>query len=131
MEYKDYYATLGVPKTAGAAEIKKAYRKLARELHPDTNKDPAAEKRFKEANEAHAVLSDPEKRKRARRQLAGLPAGGLRLRRGNRLGRLRRRAGRNALDIPDRPARGDGRWLQRLLRGLLRQRGQQPVRRRR
>jgi curved DNA-binding protein len=63
MEYRDYYATLGVPKTASQAEIKKAYRKLARELHPDTNKDPAAERRFKEANEAHAVLSDPEKRK--------------------------------------------------------------------
>jgi curved DNA-binding protein len=63
MEYKDYYATLGVPKSATQAEIKKAYRRLARELHPDTNKDPAAEKRFKEANEAHAVLSDPEKRK--------------------------------------------------------------------
>ena len=63
MEYKDYYAVLGVPKTASQAEIKKAYRKLARELHPDTNKDPGAEKRFKEANEAHAVLSDPEKRK--------------------------------------------------------------------
>ncbi|HET6649934.1 MAG TPA: DnaJ C-terminal domain-containing protein [Candidatus Limnocylindria bacterium] len=63
MEYKDYYAILGVPKTASQAEIKKAYRKLARELHPDTNKDPAAEKRFKEANEAHAVLADPEKRK--------------------------------------------------------------------
>jgi curved DNA-binding protein len=46
MEYKDYYAILGVPKTASQAEIKKAYRKLARELHPDTNKDPAAEKRF-------------------------------------------------------------------------------------
>lgn len=63
MEYKDYYATLGVPKTASQAEIKKAYRKLARELHPDTNKDPEAEKRFKDANEAHAVLADPEKRK--------------------------------------------------------------------
>jgi curved DNA-binding protein len=63
MEYKDYYATLGVPKTASQSEIKKAYRKLARELHPDTNKDPEAEKRFKEANEAHAVLSDAEKRK--------------------------------------------------------------------
>ena len=63
MEYKDYYATLGVPKTASQAEIKKAYRKLARELHPDTNKDPAAEKRFKEANEAHAVLADPGKRR--------------------------------------------------------------------
>ena len=63
MDYKDYYAILGVPKSASQADIKKAYRKLARELHPDTNKDPAAERRFKDANEAHAVLSDPEKRK--------------------------------------------------------------------
>ena len=62
MDYKDYYAILGVPKSASQAEIKKAYRKLARELHPDTNKDPAAEKRFKDANEAHAVLADAEKR---------------------------------------------------------------------
>jgi len=62
MDYKDYYAILGVSKSASQAEIKKAYRKLARELHPDTNKDPAAEKRFKDANEAHAVLADPEKR---------------------------------------------------------------------
>jgi curved DNA-binding protein len=63
MEYKDYYAILGVPKTASQADIKKAYRRLARELHPDTNTDPGAEKRFKDANEAHAVLADPEKRK--------------------------------------------------------------------
>jgi curved DNA-binding protein len=63
MEYKDYYEILGVPKTASQADIKKAYRRLARELHPDTNKDPGAEKRFKDANEAHAVLSDPERRK--------------------------------------------------------------------
>jgi len=63
MDYKNYYAVLGVPKAASQAEIKKAYRKLARELHPDTNQDPAAEKRFKDANEAQAVLTDPEKRK--------------------------------------------------------------------
>jgi DnaJ-class molecular chaperone len=64
MEYRDYYATLGVPRTATQAEIKKAFRKLARQHHPDVNKgDAAAEKRFKEVSEANEVLSDPEKRK--------------------------------------------------------------------
>lgn len=64
MEYKDYYAVLGVPRTATTAEIKKAYRKLARQHHPDRNPDDAeAERRFKEANEAHEVLADPAKRK--------------------------------------------------------------------
>lgn len=64
MEYQDYYAVLGVPRTASPAEIKKAFRKLARQSHPDTNKgDAEAERRFKAVNEAHAVLSDPEKRK--------------------------------------------------------------------
>jgi curved DNA-binding protein len=64
LEYRDYYATLGVPRTASPAEIKKAFRKLARQHHPDVNKgDAAAERRFKEVSEANEVLSDPEKRK--------------------------------------------------------------------
>ena len=63
MEYKDYYKVLGVPKTISDAELKKAYRKLAREWHPDINKDkPHAEEKFKEINEAYQVLSDKEKR---------------------------------------------------------------------
>lgn len=64
MEYRDYYQILGVPRTATQAEIKKAFRKLARAHHPDRNPgDTGAEKRFKDINEANAVLSDPEKRK--------------------------------------------------------------------
>lgn len=63
MEYKDYYKALGVPRTATTAEIKKAYRKLAAEFHPDKNKAPGAEDRFKEVNEANEVLSDDAKRK--------------------------------------------------------------------
>lgn len=63
MEFQDYYAVLGVPRTASQADIKKAFRKLARTHHPDTNKgDAEAERRFKQVNEANAVLSDPEKR---------------------------------------------------------------------
>jgi curved DNA-binding protein len=64
MEYKDYYQILGVPRKASQAEIKKAFRKLAREHHPDVKPgDKTAEQRFKDINEAHTVLADPEKRK--------------------------------------------------------------------
>ena len=64
MEYRDYYEILGVPRSATQAEIKKAFRKLAREHHPDRNPgDTTAEQRFKDVNEANAVLSDTDKRK--------------------------------------------------------------------
>lgn len=65
MDYKDYYQILGVPRTATQDEIKKAYRKLARQHHPDNNPgDKQAEARFKDLNEANEVLSDPEKRQK-------------------------------------------------------------------
>nr|WP_231915356.1 DnaJ domain-containing protein [Lewinella sp. 4G2] len=61
----DYYQTLGVPKDADQKAIKKAFRKLARKYHPDLNEGNAeAEQKFKAVNEANAVLSDPEKRKK-------------------------------------------------------------------
>jgi len=65
MEYRDYYKILGVDRNAGEQEIKRAYRRLAREFHPDLNpNDKRAEEKFKEINEAHEVLTDPEKRAR-------------------------------------------------------------------
>ena len=74
MDFKDYYSTLGVAKTATEKEIKQAYRKLARKHHPDVNPgDKSAEARFKEINEAYEVLGDPDEAqeiRRARRELA-------------------------------------------------------------
>lgn len=87
MEYKDYYKILGVGRNADDREIKRAYRKLAKQYHPDTNPgDAEAEKRFKEVNEAYEVLSDSEKRsmyerfgsqwQNAQRGMGGNPFGG-------------------------------------------------------
>ena len=85
MEYKDYYKILGVDRKATAAEIRRAYRKLAQKYHPDHNPDdPKAEEKFKEINEANQVLSDPKNRARydqlgesyTQWQQRGAPAGG-------------------------------------------------------
>lgn len=64
LDYKDYYETLGIQKNASQDEIQKAYRKLARKFHPDVNKDPGAELKFKEIGEAYEVLKDPDKRQK-------------------------------------------------------------------
>lgn len=64
MASRDFYAALGVPRTASQEEIQRAYRSLARQYHPDVNKDPSAEERFKEVSEAYDVLSDPDMRQR-------------------------------------------------------------------
>jgi molecular chaperone DnaJ len=62
MALKDYYQILGVDRNTSKEDIKKAYRRLAKEWHPDVNPDPKAEEKFKEINEAYYVLSDEEKR---------------------------------------------------------------------
>lgn len=64
VSYKDYYEILGVGRTASQEEIRKAYRKLAKEYHPDVNKDSGAGEKYKEINEAYEVLKDPEKREK-------------------------------------------------------------------
>ncbi len=108
MDFKDYYATLGVAKTATEKEIKQAYRKLARKHHPDVNPgDKAAESKFKEINEANEVLGDPAKRKKYDelganwRQYRTGAAGG-------RPGRPRRRRGR-CISVAAAPAAAIGR----------------------
>lgn len=63
MRFKDYYDILGVEPSAGEAELKTAYRRLARKYHPDVSKEPGAEEKFKSVNEAYEALRDPEKRK--------------------------------------------------------------------
>ena len=72
LQYKDYYKTLGVPKTATTKEIKSAYRKLARQWHPDVNpsRKKESEEKFKEISEANEVLSDSEKRAKERQGIA-------------------------------------------------------------
>ncbi|CAK0775205.1 curved DNA-binding protein [Gammaproteobacteria bacterium] len=74
MKYKDYYSLLGVKRNASAADIKKAYRKLAHKYHPDVSKDPQGEEKFKEVAEAYEALNNPEKRA-AYDQLGNYPPG--------------------------------------------------------
>src|SRR4030095_15673017 len=80
MSNNDYYETLGIGRNASDDEIKGAFRKLARQYHPDVNKDPGAEEKFKEINEAYGVLSDSDKRARYDRfgkaGLGGMGSGG-------------------------------------------------------
>lgn len=76
MNDKDYYAILGVDKDASTEDIRKAFQQKARKLHPDVNKAPDAEEKFKEVSEAYAVLSDPEKRSRYDAMRSGSPFAG-------------------------------------------------------
>ncbi len=75
MADRDFYEILGVGRSASQDEIQRAYRKLAREYHPDVNSDPTAEEKFKDVSEAYSVLSDPATRRRYDAFGAGLPPG--------------------------------------------------------
>src|ERR1700677_748683 len=113
---KDYYKALGVPKTATAAEIKKAYRELARKWHPDANKGSAdAEERFKEITEAYNVLSD-EKQRKEYDDARSMFRRGFRMPTGNRNGT----GGQQPFDLGDIFG-GDG--LGDVLGGIFRGRG--------
>lgn len=112
---KDYYKTLGVPKTAKAADIKKAYRELARKYHPDANRgDASAEERFKEITEAYNVLSD-EKQRKEYDEARSMFGGGFRVPTGHRNG-----AGNQPFDLGDIFG-GEG--LGDVLGGIFRGRG--------
>ena len=77
MQFKDYYTTLGIERTADAKTVRNAYRRLARRHHPDVDKAAGAEERFKEINEAYQVLGDPEKRARYDQMYEAYQRGGL------------------------------------------------------
>jgi len=113
---KDYYAALGVSKDAAAADIKKAYRKLARKFHPDANQgEAAAEEKFKEISEAYDVLSDPTKRKEYDEARALFGSGGFRMPPGGMPG-----GGGMTFDLGDLFAgRGGGGGLGDLFGGLF------------
>jgi len=119
VEFKDYYAVLGVPRAATADDIKKAFRKLARQYHPDVAKDKKnAGKKFKEINEAHEVLSDPDKRRKYDELGPNWEAGGAdggdrkRERHAGRAGTYRSAAGEEY--------RFGGHGIQRFLRAVFR-----------
>src|SRR3954471_18596524 len=125
---KDFYKELGVSSEASADEIKRAYRKLARDLHPDTNADPSAAERFKAVSEAHSVLSDPAKRKEydeTRRLFAGGGFGRGRFSGGNFGGFASDGAEFNLNDLFDAGGQTGGAHMAALFGGLF-GRGAQP-----